>query len=146
MFLGSDAQGLLTTAKDSRVTTVGRVLRRFKVDELPQLFNVLVGDMSLVGPRPEVQKFIDRYPLDARAEILSIRPGVTDNASIYYYDENELLDGTTDPERVYTEEILPRKIALYRTYVRTHSTLVDLKIIALTFARIVEATMLRIRA
>src|SRR5262249_55066954 len=105
--------GPLTAGADPRITRVGRWLRKSKIDELPQLVNVLVGDMSLVGPRPEVPKFVELFR-DDYAYVLTVRPGLTDPASVKYRDEAALLAGSSDPEREYVERILPDKIALSR--------------------------------
>lgn len=130
--------GLLTTAADARVTRIGQIIRRFKLDELPQLFDVLRGEMSLVGPRPEVARFVDEYPPHARAVIFSVRPGITDRASIEFRNENDLLEDSIDPERLYIEEILPRKIDLYMEYVKNRSFFGDIKIILMTL-RVIRA-------
>jgi lipopolysaccharide/colanic/teichoic acid biosynthesis glycosyltransferase len=123
---------LITTAGDARITTVGAFLRRTKLDELPQLINVLKGDMSLVGPRPEVPKYVALYPADLREVILSVRPGITDEASIEFREESALLATADDPELRYIQEILPRKLELYAQYARHHSFLGDLGIILRT--------------
>jgi lipopolysaccharide/colanic/teichoic acid biosynthesis glycosyltransferase len=117
---------------ESRVTRAGRLLRRTKIDEMPQLLNVLAGDMSLVGPRPEVRQFVDLFR-DDYAEILEARPGMTDLASIKYRDEAALLAGAQDPEAEYVARILPDKIRLAREYVRRSSVVFDLALIAKTF-------------
>jgi len=127
----------ITAAADARITRVGALLRRTKLDELPQLINVLRGDMSLVGPRPEVPRYVAMYPPNARAEVLSVRPGITDEAAIEFRDESDILGRSEDPERTYVEEILPRKIQIYRNYVRNRSLLGDLCIILRTLRRIV---------
>ena len=119
----------ITIGADSRITTVGNFLRKYKLDELPQLIDVLVGDMSLVGPRPEVPKYIDCYSDDEKHDVLSVKPGITDNASIEFRDENELLSSSKDPEARYINKVLPKKIALYRKYVRERSFFGDLAII-----------------
>ena len=98
----------ITVGTDSQTTTVGRFLRKYKLDELPQLIDVLVGDMSLVGPRPEVPKYIDYYTDDEKHDVLSVKPGITDNASIEFRDENELLASSDDPEATYINEVLPK--------------------------------------
>lgn len=128
---------LLTVGQDVRITRVGRFLRAHKLDELPQLLNVLVGDMSMVGPRPEVPMYVAMYPDHLRLLILSIRPGITDLASISFREENELLAGSSDPEIQYTREIMPAKLMAYADYVRTHGFWMDLKIILLTVGAIV---------
>ncbi len=115
----------------SRVTRVGKVLRKTKLDELPQLFNVLKGDMSIVGPRPEVKQYVEIYP-DRWSIVCKVKPGITDNASIEFRNEEEILRNSQLPQKTYIEEILPRKINSYEQYVRIHSFLGDLKIILKT--------------
>ena len=134
----ADASNLgpqLTVGDDPRVTPLGRFLRRFKLDELPQFFNVLRGDMSIVGPRPEVPKYVALYPRGVRERVLSVRPGLTDQAAITL-DEERMLAQAADPELTYVSEVLPSKLALYEQYVATHDLLVDLAIIARTVRRI----------
>jgi len=126
----------LTTGQDLRITRAGQFLRRFKLDELPQLFNVLAGEMSLVGPRPEVPKYVACYPEAVRALVQSIPPGITDKASIEFRNENGLLDASGDPERTYIEEILPIKLAYYTDYARHHTALGDVRIILQTLRAI----------
>jgi lipopolysaccharide/colanic/teichoic acid biosynthesis glycosyltransferase len=117
-----EGQGpLVTAAGDRRITRVGRVLRATKLDELPQLWNVVRGDMSLVGPRPEVPMYVALYPPGVAEQVLSVRPGITDEASILYRDEAEILARAADPERTYVEDVLPRKLELYRRYAERHS-------------------------
>lgn len=131
----TDAEALgpqITVGRDARITRAGAWLRRAKVDELPQFLNVLRGDMSVVGPRPEVPRYVAQYPADVRATVLSIRPGITDLASIEFRDESALLARSTDPERTYVEQILPAKLRHAQQYVRTRSLWLDLRIIALT--------------
>lgn len=136
MRIGSEAKGQLTIGgRDPRVTGVGYFLRKTKLDELPQLLNVLVGDMSVVGPRPEVPKYVALYTLEQR-EVLSVRPGITGLASIDYIDENELLAKAADPERAYMEEVMPAKLALDLRYVREQSFALDMRIIAATVKRV----------
>jgi lipopolysaccharide/colanic/teichoic acid biosynthesis glycosyltransferase len=127
---------LITVSGDDRITRVGALLRRNKLDELPQLINVIKGDMSLVGPRPEVPKYVALYPPADRDLVLSVRPGITDSASVEFYDEGQLLAASADPEKTYVEEILPRKLALYGAYVKGRSTLGDILILGRTLARI----------
>jgi lipopolysaccharide/colanic/teichoic acid biosynthesis glycosyltransferase len=127
----------ITARGDRRVTSVGKVLRKSKFDELPQLFNVLRGDMSLVGPRPEVPQYVDLFRSDYE-EILTYRPGITDLASILYVDEESVLAAAADAEREYLERVLPEKIRLGKEYVRRSSLLLDLKIITATVLRIVR--------
>jgi len=125
--------GPSTSDNDPRITRVGRLLRKYKLDELPQLVNVLKGEMSLVGPRPEVQMYVDLYSEEEKA-ILSIRPGITDWASLWNSDEGAILAGSPDPEKTYQEEIRPRKIRLQLEYVRRRSLGVDLQIMLKTLA------------
>jgi lipopolysaccharide/colanic/teichoic acid biosynthesis glycosyltransferase len=127
----------LTVQADPRITRVGMLLRRRKLDELPQLINVLVGDMSFVGPRPEVPDFMKFYTPDQRAIILAIRPGITDYAAILFRDESSLLDGKRDPISVYRHEIMPTKFAYYERYSREIGVLNDLRIIAATITLLV---------
>lgn len=119
----------ITAAGDVRITRAGRWLRRSKLDELPQLIDVLKGDMSLVGPRPEVPRYMTLYPPEARARILSLRPGLTDRAAIAFRDEEALLAAAADPERTYIETIMPRKQALYLQYAAQHSLADDCRIL-----------------
>ena len=125
-----------TSDDDQRITSIGKFLRKYKLDELPQLINVLIGDMSLVGPRPEVKKFTDMYTNEEMA-ILSVRPGITDWASIWNSDEGAILAGNTDPDRDYLEKIRPEKIRLQLKYVREQSFWTDIKIIFLTLKIII---------
>lgn len=138
MVRNAEQQGQLTTSgRDPRITRSGRWLRKYKLDELPQLFNVLKGDMSLVGPRPEVQFYVDRYNVHQQ-KVLTVRPGITDPASLTFIDENELLATADDPQRMYLDEILHRKVALQLDYVENRSFWGDLKIIGLTVLRIIR--------
>ena len=138
MRTGADKRGLITVGeKDSRITRVGYFLRKYKLDELPQLINVLKGEMSLVGPRPEVRKYVDLYTPEQR-KVLSVLPGITDYASIEYVDENRILGGATDPDKVYVEEILPDKIRYNMKYIENRSLKEYFKIIFLTFYSIVR--------
>ncbi len=138
MRIGADKESLITIGEhDSRITRAGYYIRKYKLDELPQLWNVLVGDMSLVGPRPEVRKYVDMYT-DEQRQVLTVRPGITDYASIEYIDENRILAQAEDPDRTYIEEIMPAKIAMNMRYIE-HQTLGEyLKIIFLTFAKIIR--------
>lgn len=129
--------GAITVGRDPRITRVGHWLRRYKLDELPQLIDVLVGDMSLVGPRPEVPRYVALYPPEVRERVLSVRPGITDNASLAFIDENAQLAGAEDPEKEYVERILPHKLGLYLDYVDNQSFGRDLSIIFRTALRIV---------
>lgn len=127
--------GPLTAGADPRITRVGRVLRKTKLDELPQMFNVLVGDMSLVGPRPEVPRYVERFR-DDYMPVLAVRPGLTDPASIKYRDESAILAASADPERHYLEHILPDKIAISREYLSRATLASDLAVLVRTFVRI----------
>ena len=123
--------GPSTAGDDSRITKIGRFIRKYKLDELPQLINVLKGEMSLVGPRPEVLFYVNMFSQEERA-ILSIKPGITDWASLWNFDEGALLAGSPDPEKAYQEKIRPKKLKLQLKYVRERSFWTDLKIILLT--------------
>jgi lipopolysaccharide/colanic/teichoic acid biosynthesis glycosyltransferase len=124
--------GKITTSNDVRITKVGAFLRNCKLDELPQLFNVLKGDMSLVGPRPEVPEYVKFYPENMKKIILSVPPGITDKASIEYKDENKILANSVDPIKDYQEKILPIKLDYYRDYVLNRSLLTDIGLILST--------------
>ncbi|CAH0264454.1 UDP-glucose:undecaprenyl-phosphate glucose-1-phosphate transferase [Massilia sp. Bi118] len=128
----------LTVGQDPRVTRAGRFLRHYKLDELPQLLNVLEGSMSLVGPRPEVPRYVECYPPAVRKAVLSVRPGVTDLAAILYRDESAILGQAQDPERAYVDTILPVKLEYYQRYVRERSFWLDLRIIFRTLAAILR--------
>ncbi len=128
-----DNAGLqITVGADDRITRSGHFIRAYKLDELPQLINVLLGDMSIVGPRPEVPRYVALYPADVRAEVLSVRPGITDLASEQYRSESTLLAQSSNPEQTYVDTILPAKLALCRQYVRERSFWLDLRIIGMT--------------
>ena len=127
--------GPSTADDDPRITTIGKILRKYKLDELSQLINVLIGDMSLVGPRPEVQQYVDMFTEREKA-ILSVRPGITDWASVWNPDEGAVLAGSLDPEKTYLEKIRPEKIRLQLEYVRRHSFWIDIAIIGQTLATI----------
>ncbi|SDF75283.1 sugar transferase [Mucilaginibacter sp. P25] len=138
MYINSDKAGLLTIgSKDYRITSVGYWLRKYKLDELPQLLNVLKGDMSFVGPRPEVRKYVNLYT-PAQLRVLSVKPGVTDWASIKYFDENDILAGSDDPEDMYIKVIVPSKISKNLEYIDNQDLLMDLKIIFSTIKRIFQ--------
>jgi lipopolysaccharide/colanic/teichoic acid biosynthesis glycosyltransferase len=124
----------ITVGADQRITRAGNLLRKYKMDELPQLIDVLVGDMSVVGPRPELAKYVALYPADVREIVLSIRPGITDWASIKFRNESELLSKAADPQDTYEKHVLPLKLAHYVDYARNRSFLGDLRIIAATIA------------
>jgi lipopolysaccharide/colanic/teichoic acid biosynthesis glycosyltransferase len=127
----------VTAGGDARITRVGKLLRRTKVDELPQLWNVLVGDMSLVGPRPEMQRYVDRFP-DDYARILAVRPGITDYAAVEYLDEESVLAGAADPEAAYLKTILPAKIRLYHRYLDEMSLRTDFSLILRTLSAVLR--------
>jgi lipopolysaccharide/colanic/teichoic acid biosynthesis glycosyltransferase len=135
---GSDQKGLITVGgKDSRITREGYFLRKYKLDELPQFFNILLGDMSFVGPRPEVKKYVDIFP-ERYKNILQVRPGLTDYASLEYISENEILGKSSDPEKTYIEEILPHKLDLAELYVKRLSFAEDIRIIFRTLLKIIK--------
>lgn len=128
--------GPSTADDDPRITKIGKFIRKYKLDELPQLINVLKGEMSFVGPRPEVKHYVDMYTEEEKA-ILSVRPGITDWASLWNPDEGAVLAGSPDPEKAYMEKIRPTKLRLQLKYVRERSLLADIKIIFLTFKAVV---------
>lgn len=136
MYSNSDKKGLLTVgARDNRVTRVGYYLRKYKLDELPQLINVIMGNMSLVGPRPEVRKYVSLYTKE-QLRVLDVRPGITDYASIEFSNENEILGKVSNPEEVYIKEIMPAKLALNLKYISDKSVITDLNIICRTLFKI----------
>ena len=138
MRMGSVKKGLITVGgRDPRITRTGYFIRKYKLDELPQLFNVLKGDMSLVGPRPEVRKYVDLYS-DEQKKVLSVRPGITDYASIEYVDENTILGGASDPDKAYIEQIMPDKIRYNMKYICNRSVKEYFKIIFQTFWSIIR--------
>jgi lipopolysaccharide/colanic/teichoic acid biosynthesis glycosyltransferase len=128
----------LTVGDDPRVTRVGRFLRRSKLDELPQLIDVLVGDMSLVGPRPEVPQYVARYPAALRDRVLALKPGITDPVSLAFVDESALLARAPDPEREYVEVILPRKLRAAAAYAERATLITDLQVIARTLRLLLQ--------
>jgi lipopolysaccharide/colanic/teichoic acid biosynthesis glycosyltransferase len=133
---GSDKKGLLTVGdNDNRVTKVGYFLRKTKMDELPQLINILKGDMSFVGPRPEVREYVRLYNAE-QMKVLSVRPGLTDYASIEYFKESELLAQADNPEETYINEIMPAKLKLNQKYITEQSFCTDLKLIGRTIAKL----------
>lgn len=138
MRTNADKESLITIGdRDPRVTRAGYYLRKYKLDELPQLWNVLVGDMSLVGPRPEVRKYVDLYT-DEQRQVLSVRPGITDHASIEYIDESRLLAQSENPDKTYIETIMPAKIALNMRYIN-HQTIGEyFKILFMTITKIIR--------
>jgi lipopolysaccharide/colanic/teichoic acid biosynthesis glycosyltransferase len=134
----ADRDGLITVgANDTRITTEGRLIRKYKLDELPQLLNILKGEMSFVGPRPEVRKYVELYNSEQR-KVLSVRPGLTDPASVEYINENELLQKYADPEKAYIEIILPAKLELNLKYLKSRSIRSDIQIMAATIIRILN--------
>jgi lipopolysaccharide/colanic/teichoic acid biosynthesis glycosyltransferase len=132
----SDSKGLLTVGgRDPRITRIGYFLRKYKLDELPQLLNVLIGDMSFVGPRPEVKKYVDLYT-PQELQVLNVRPGITDFAALEYFSENQLLANSDDPETTYIQEIMPAKLKLSARYIEEASLLTDVKIMGRTILKI----------
>ena len=135
MKTGSDKKGLLTVGmNDSRITKSGYFIRKFKLDEMPQFINVLKGDMSIVGPRPEVKKYVDLYTAEQR-QILNVKPGITDYASLEYFNENEILGKAIDPENAYIEKVMPDKIQINQRYLKNPSIFQDLIIIGQTLLK-----------
>lgn len=129
MRVNSDKQGLLTVgSKDSRITKAGYFIRKYKIDELPQLFNVLKGDMSFVGPRPEVRRYVDLYSKE-QMQVLKVAPGITDPASIKYRNENDILSSQSNPEEYYIQHIMPDKLKINIDYINTQTFIKDIKII-----------------
>ena len=138
MKVGADKQGLITVGgHDPRITRSGYFIRKYKLDEFPQLINVFIGDMSLVGPRPEVRKYVDMYTPE-QMHVLDVRPGVTSLASIRYRNENELLDKADDPDQFYIDVIMQDKLAIDLEYVKNASFWYDVKLIFMTFWEIVS--------
>ncbi|WP_040300140.1 sugar transferase [Arcticibacter svalbardensis] len=136
MRIGADQAGELTIGlRDSRITPFGYFLRKYKIDELPQLFNILIGEMSFVGPRPEVSKYVNLYDVQQQ-RVLSVKPGITDWASITYINENQLLATSANPETFYIEQVIPDKIKQNLKYVDHHNFWIDMKIILLTLKNI----------
>ncbi|MBL4715411.1 MAG: glycosyl transferase [Bacteroidetes bacterium] len=137
MFIDSEKEGYLSHGThDKRITPIGKILRKFKLDELPQLFNVLIGDMSIVGPRPEVRKYVDFYS-EEQMKVLTVKPGITEYASIEFTNENEILEQYDDIEKAYIETIMPQKLNLNLRYVRSQSILQDVRIIILTLKKLI---------
>jgi len=138
MVVNAEAKGMqITTDGDSRITKVGKFIRKTKIDELPQLFNVLSGKMSFVGPRPEVPKYVAMYD-EEQTKVLSVKPGITDLASIEFRNENDLLDGDEDPERKYIEEIMPAKLALNLKYIEKAGFFYDIGLIFKTVFKVIK--------
>ena len=138
MKIDSDhSQKLTIGMKDPRITSIGFFIRKYKLDEFPQFINVLIGNMSIVGPRPEVKEYVDRYS-DEQRKILSLKPGITDYASIEYFKENELLAASSDPEKTYIEEIMPAKLKLNEKYLENQSLGHDIQIIWETIKKVLK--------
>jgi len=136
MYKDSDLKGLLTIGgRDNRITKTGYYLRKYKLDELPQLLNVFIGNMSFVGPRPEVRKYVDLYN-NQQKMVLSVKPGITDVASIEYFNENELLGKSQDPENTYINEVMPAKLILNLKYIEKRNLIKDIGIILKTVSKI----------
>ena len=135
---GSDKMGLITVGgRDPRITRSGYILRKYKLDEIPQLWNIIIGNMSIVGPRPEVKKYVDMYDSN-QLKVLSVRPGLTDYASLTYINENELLGDSVNPENTYINEIMPAKLLLGLKYINEMSFRTDIKIIFQTLKKILR--------
>jgi lipopolysaccharide/colanic/teichoic acid biosynthesis glycosyltransferase len=138
MFLDAEKKGQITVGdRDPRITRVGFFLRKYKLDELPQFWNVLIGEMSIVGPRPEVPYYVNFYDKNQR-QVFKVKPGITDYASLKYFDENVLLGKSENPEQTYIQEIMPQKLALNLEYVNHHNFSKDLKIIGKTALKIFQ--------
>jgi len=138
MVVNAEAKGMqITTDGDNRITKVGKFIRKTKIDELPQLFNVLSGKMSFVGPRPEVPKYVALYS-DEQLRVLTVKPGITDLASIEFRNENDLLDGDDDPERKYIEEIMPAKLVLNLKYIEKAGFFYDIGLIFKTIGKVIK--------
>jgi lipopolysaccharide/colanic/teichoic acid biosynthesis glycosyltransferase len=138
MAVGSDSKGLLTVGmNDARITKSGQFIRRYKIDELPQLINVLKGEMSLVGPRPEVKKYVDLYT-ETQRKVLSVKPGITDLASIEFSHENEILENQENPEEYYIQEIMPKKIELNMLFIENTNLINYFKLILKTGLKIIR--------
>lgn len=138
MRIGSDKLGLLTIGgRDPRITRAGNFIRKFKLDEFPQLINVLIGNMSIVGPRPEVAKYVNLYN-EEQLKVLKVKPGITDWASIKFRNENDLLAGAEKPEEFYISEVMPAKLQMNLLYIEKNNLMVDLKIIWMTLMKIVH--------
>lgn len=135
MYVGSDKAGEITVGRDKRITPIGHFVRRTKLDEIPQLFNILAGQMSVVGPRPEVPYYVEMYN-EEQLRVLSVKPGLTDLASLQYINEQELLGKAEDPEKMYIEEVMPAKLNLNLEYISKRSFLFDLKLIFKTIVGI----------
>jgi lipopolysaccharide/colanic/teichoic acid biosynthesis glycosyltransferase len=138
MRVDADKLGLITVGgRDPRVTSVGYYLRKYKLDELPQLLNIILNDMSVVGPRPEVEKYVKLYN-ETQRKVLSVKPGLTDLASLEYINENEILGKADNPEKTYVKEIMPAKLELNLEYIKKQGLFFDLKVILKTVLKIVK--------
>mgnify|MGYP000666363737 FL=1 len=133
----SDKAGQITVGNDSRVTKVGKFIRKFKIDEVPQLINILKGDMSVVGPRPEVPKYVNMYS-EEQLKVLSVLPGLTDYASIEYLDEQKILGASEDPDKAYIEEVMPAKLKLNLKYIADRGFWLDIKLVFRTVGKIIR--------
>ena len=139
MVVDESKRGVQITAEnDPRITSLGSFLRKTKLDELPQLFNVLKGEMSIVGPRPEVPQYVAIWPVEDRKEILSVRPGIADYSTLHYHNEQAVLARADDLEKAYVQDIVPRKLELCRAYVRNRNIGIDLRLILATLARLMK--------
>lgn len=138
MHNSADKLGLLTIGeRDPRITKAGYSLRKYKLDEFPQLLNVLIGDMSFVGPRPEVRKYVNLYSEDDKL-ILKVKPGITDYASIYFRNESEIINKSSNPEKIYINKVMPEKIRLNKIYIKKQNIFIDIKIILKTILSIIS--------
>jgi len=138
MIIDADNLGATVTASyDWRITRIGKLLRKTKLDELPQLFNVLIGDISLVGPRPEVPYYVSKWSDACKKTILSVKPGITDYATLYYNDEQAVLAKADDPEKAYLKEVMPRKLKMYEQYIKDQNFCLDIRIIFATLLKMV---------
>jgi lipopolysaccharide/colanic/teichoic acid biosynthesis glycosyltransferase len=137
MYVKADSNGSLTVAKDPRITRVGWLIRKLKLDEFPQFLNVIAGQMTVVGPRPEVKEFVDLYT-DGQKEILKVKPGITDEASLAYFDENNMLSDSSNPKLTYIQEIMPRKIEINLKYISEKRWYSDAIVILKTMLRILR--------
>ena len=135
MSKGADSKGQLTIGNDSRITKPGKFIRKYKIDEFPQLLNVLAGEMSVVGPRPEVPKYVKLYT-NEQLKVLSVLPGLTDFASLEYIDEQKILGEALDPEKIYIQKVMQEKLKLNLKYVQEHNLIVDLKLVFKTVGKI----------
>jgi lipopolysaccharide/colanic/teichoic acid biosynthesis glycosyltransferase len=137
MAIGSDKGSQITVGNDSRVTRIGHFIRKYKIDEVPQLINILKGDMSVIGPRPEVKKYVDLYNKE-QLKVLNVLPGLSDYASIQYFDEQRILGEAMDPEKTYIDVIMPEKLKLNLKYIKDRGFLTDFKIILITIKKILK--------